>query len=563
MNAHLNSPFDTYIRKKLEYFSTGFNPADWARMSKLLDDSLEASVRARLEAHEAPFRPAADWPMMADVLDATFDDVVRDKIGAFSPEAGMDEDWALMQADIAAPFDREIHHKLVDYAAGYHPMEWLRMQAALDADDDGGAWWYVRWQTYALAASFVLIAMLAVGGANLLTQRLAKAAGISELKKVPAGEQENSALPQYRDKSLADESDPAGQLLAGKISGPLAEDGPLLTAKDEEKENALRKPRQRAQPVNPLAQVPANLIEPIDPNVSIHQSISPPVLTLATAEPVIHHAAETGIDADVIAGPDKMRPASDKKGQKNIELTKIRSAGTPIALGFFQSDLNDKLGNGIPKMDARVNLKNPEIRLGLYLATTHSVAELNDASKPGLGAGIRAEVRFDDQWSIVSGLLYTHKQFSHKYYIFADDRTQWENVLDADYRSLEVPVLVKYRFPRTGKIQLYAQAGIATMVTLEENYLRYNPLSFENADRISRSVDKSQHIPTNQKLTLNTYVGNIQAAAGLEYEVSDRISLQLEPYFQWGLQPMGTEQKSLHSLGVGTALVYKFGHKSS
>ena len=136
-------------------------------------------------------------------------------------------------------------------------------------------------------------------------------------------------------------------------------------------------------------------------------------------------------------------------------------------------------------------------------------------------------------------------------------------MLDAEFKSLEVPVLVKYRFPKTGKVQLYAQAGLATMVTLEENYLRYNPLSFENADRISRSVDKTQHIPTNQKLTLNTYVGNIQAAAGLEYEVSDRLSLQLEPYFQWGLQPMGTEQKSLHSLGVGTALVYNFGNKSS
>ena len=554
MASHLDSPFDTYVRKKLERFSTQFNPADWARMAMLLDDSLEASIRARLESHEAPFRPATDWPIMVGALDATFDEAVKEKLDQLAPEAEMEADWSRMVVGIAPPFDQSIHEKLAGYEAAYHPMEWLQMEAQLDvAKDDDGIWWYARWQTYALAASFVLIAMLSIGGINLLSERLWQSENMTGRVIFP---QKRAMQPLQAETSSAQSSqiqDP------GKEADPAEKANAVLTGEQLHGADTARALAQAQDPVES-----GNRIDPIDSRASLaHSHIGMPVQAIATAETVAFDPDEIDPDSESVGEPDKLRQAPGRKTRKDIALTSIASPAHPITLGFYESDLHGLLGGHVPNMDARVNLRNPEIRLGMYLASTNSVAELNDASQPGFGAGLRAEVRFDDEWSIVSGMLFTQKQFSHKYYIFADDRTQWENVIDANFKALEVPVLVKYRFPASGKIQLYAQAGLATMVTLEERYLRYNPLSFENTDRVSRSVDKNQHIPTSQKLTLNTYVGNVQAAAGLEYEVSDRLSLQLEPYFQWGLQPMGTEQKSLHSLGVGTALVYKFGNKSS
>lgn len=557
MAAQLDAPFDTYVRKKLGRFSVPYNPADWARLSRLLDDSLESSIRARLEEHEAPFSPASDWPLMVEALASPFDDAIREKFDGFSTDEAIEQDWELIVADMAPPFDQAVYRKLATHEAQYHAMEWMRMEALLDAkDDDDGVLWYFRWQNYAVAASFLLIAMLSVGGVNVLMDRIWNPQDIAEVITLPPDE--GAAEPRFQqEKSAIAQADQLTETTVEANTQAASENTSLSSTADDAESTT-----------NLVSTIPAvvpndHLIQPIDPDISMQPVIAPPTATLTSLESLIPHSAEDGQSSEHQSVAEESHQVAAKKAKGDIALKAISHTGNPVMLGFFQSDLNGFLGGKVPNMATGVNIRHPEIRLGLYLATTHSVAELNDMSKPGFGAGLRAEVRFDEEWSIVSGLLFTHKQFSHKYYIFADDRTQWENILDADFHALEVPVLVKYRFPRSGKVQVYAQAGLATMVTLEEKYLRYNPLSFENADRISRSVDKSQHIPTNQTLTLNTYVGNIQAAAGIEYEVSDHLSLQLEPYFQWGLQPMGTEQKPLHSLGVGTALVYTFGNKSS
>lgn len=566
MANHLDSPFDTYIRKQLTHFTSRFNPADWARMAQLLDDSLESSIRARLEEHSVPFRPVSDWPLMVNALDHNFDDAIRDKFAGFSPEAEMAADWDLIDRELVPAFDQVVQEKLETYSTSYHEMEWLRMAAVLDAaDDDDGVAWYVRWQTYAVAASFILLAMLGVGSLQVLSEKVWPSTELaSEVipleEKLASSETEtpenntSTSLPNQDRNAISSsqkpDTDESSEESVSEIAGAVTQTEGELT--------------KQAASSNSFT----NSIEAIDlASPALQQDIPLPLTTtlasVGSVEELKERPGELQEERADNAGPRLM--AHNRKPRKDIELTAISHQDKAVGLGFFQSSFEELLGKNAPNLDSRVNLKNPEVRLGIYTGSTHSVAELNDASKPGYAIGLRAEIRFDDAWSIVSGVSYTNKQLSHNYYIFADDRTQWENILDAKIKSLEVPVLVRYRFPATEnqKVQLYAQAGIATMVTLEETYVRYNPLSFENSDRISRNVDRDQHIPTNQRFTLNTYVGNIQAAAGIEYKVSNRLSLELEPYFQWGLQPMGTEQKQLHTVGVGAAMIYNLNNKSS
>ncbi len=563
MANHLDSPFDTYIRKQLTHFTSRFNPADWARMAQLLDDSLESSIRARLEEHSVPLRPLSDWPLMVNALDHNFDDAIRDKFAGFSPEAEMAADWDLIDRELVPAFDQVVQEKLETYSTAYHEMEWLRMAAVLDAaDDDDGVAWYVRWQTYAVAASFILLAMLGVGSLQVLSEKI-----------WPSTELASEVVP-LEEKLASAETETTGNNTGA--SSPNQTRDAIVSSRETDTDESNEEPVSEiagavTQTERELAKQAAssnsftNPIEAIDIASTTLQQDIPLTTTLASVGPAEEVNVLGELQEETADHTSPRLMLHNRKSRKDIELTAISHQDKALGLGFFQSSFEELLGKNAPNLDSRVNLKNPEVRLGIYTGSTHSVAELNDASKPGYAVGLRAEIRFDDAWSIVSGISFTNKQLSHNYYIFANDRTQWENILDAKIKSLEVPVLVRYRFPATEnqKVQLYAQAGIATMVTLEETYVRYNPLSFENSDRISRNVDRAQHIPTNQRFTLNTYVGNIQAAAGIEYKVSNRLSLELEPYFQWGLQPMGTEQKQLHTVGVGAAIIYNLNNKSS
>lgn len=204
--------------------------------------------------------------------------------------------------------------------------------------------------------------------------------------------------------------------------------------------------------------------------------------------------------------------------------------------------------------------KRPVVRLGFLLGPTGTNAELTDPASPGWAAGLRTEVQLSERFSILTGIFASEKRFVNRSYVFGNSsqvslRDEASAVdVEGFFQTIEAPLLIRCYLPSEEKVRIYAQAGAVTMVALQENYKK-TPVKAEGSGSLSRQ-------PIVSSRRFNTYAGNVQAAMGMEYEVKPGISLQIEPYFQLGLQrtegsgSLGT-QKKLYSAGLMAGMAMK------
>src|SRR5690606_7724185 len=119
------------------------------------------------------------------------------------------------------------------------------------------------------------------------------------------------------------------------------------------------------------------------------------------------------------------------------------------------------------------------------------------------------------------------------------DDPYWNNTqrvsIDADCYVFEIPLLVRYDFKNTKRINYFAIGGLSSMLMKSEDY-QYayyhigNPYMY-HADRT---------------YTGNTHVfSNLQFAVGIDKKIGSLFSIQAAPYLSLPLQGVGEGQVNL------------------
>jgi hypothetical protein len=221
---------------------------------------------------------------------------------------------------------------------------------------------------------------------------------------------------------------------------------------------------------------------------------------------------------------------------------------------------NPALASGAvsPARGARRKPLNLKLSLFGFLSATR--AELSGAEAgPGYGTGLRAEFPFHPKWSVVAGLINTRKRFSYEFFVILD--RPYPHAIDGDIHAIEAPLAARYYFQKHKRLSFYGQFGVAPMVSLDETYAHYDPNTPANRGLVNTSPRMLQ--PEIEQRKLRSYPGQVFASVGLSLRASKRISFEVEPYFQQGLQRTrgsGASQveKKLSTPGLGFAAVYHF-----
>lgn len=204
------------------------------------------------------------------------------------------------------------------------------------------------------------------------------------------------------------------------------------------------------------------------------------------------------------------------------------------------------------------------LSIGPYASFGKTRAELSSTyGTPGYTAGLRVELGLTEEVSLITGLQYERRGFSHRFYAYTPSQQSVENIIDADMQLAEIPLLVRYYVPTAPKVRMYGQAGIVTMVSLKEDYQLY-----QNTGSIApipgpegRNLRLAD--PTGgQQRSLETYTGNVYGGIGISVQATNRIFLEAEPYLLLSLQKtkgsgaLGVEKRMYHG-GVGFSVSYR------
>lgn len=588
--------FEERIKTKLQRLAIPFREADWELFQKQLEPPIDQLARAKLVDFEDE-NPESDWDQFYErFVDNTFSKI-SDYSLTTQPTTAFDkyipdeldleladtldiplknalnnyevdyenEDWETFSAQFHGAFDASIQHHLRNYEAAYNPAHWHNMTEQLNQPFYKAVktkivnyqvpfrkidWWRMALRmshrqliesrplqkipsyAYGMAAAIALFFMLNM--ATLLERQ-------PVLTPIAVNEGTEKLINDKKSELSSIESIDPNQIVQFGLNGSsLAKDASIQIA--ESAENIIT---QQAEQISNN-----KFFSTLDsiPNSTNKISVSPTAPTtslMLASEESASSKSRSNIDeerdSDLVSTVAGINPVSKNLSSGMLDI--IRAI----------PEIGDEK---IRKLKSPSGQLNPEIKIGLIGGFNTSVAELTNRGRPGYHSGIRVEMVFDELWSVVSGISYTQKQYQHGYVSFETTQRR-QRLVKADFKTVEIPLLVRHTFPQSGKLALYTQAGIVAMITMEESYFVYNPNSVANIGIPTPNLRTLA--PQEQLLNFHTYIGNVHAAMGLEYEISDNIHLQIEPFFQLGFQKMGAPAKKLYSAGLNFGAVYKLG----
>ena len=174
--------------------------------------------------------------------------------------------------------------------------------------------------------------------------------------------------------------------------------------------------------------------------------------------------------------------------------------------------------------------------------------------KPNLNIGLNVEYYILPKISLVSGVIYGQKLYTCDASDYASSpsyvrygRNYYPEYVKASCAVLDIPINIRYKFLNKETFNVYASTGLSSYIMLKETYI------FQYSNKYHRPDD------TYQIHNKNRYLFNIwNISVGVEKRISDKWSVQAEPYVKLPLNGVGAGDIKLVSTGIYFSLKYYF-----
>lgn len=562
--------FDKHIKEGLGNLTQNYVPDDWLAMNQLLtDSSFDKIINQKINLHEETITQAElqsfdnfltakaldtfvqgkfelieaaemepDWDDFSQKLtDYTFDNQINNKISEIETDIPA-ADWSLFEQKLTEnTFDTQVREKIAEHITPYRSSDWRAMRRLLEGLSPQRS--YV-WQKAKKLLPFLFL-LLIVGASTTLYVNSPdkKAVEIASMAQLPM----TTAKEVGKNESSLNISEKT-------------QNQSLATHSDQTKTSPKRENFQVKASISPQKEAEAPILfEQIVPAFTENRQTT---INQNTDIPVVAKNVSAAHESSVAAKTENT--SNPKIHSSTIE----REINTKIAIqkaGYAQHILQQgQKNNAIQYQIQEITFDNwnPKIAVGLYSAILGNVVELNDTVNIGTSLGLRTELSLNEKWSLTTDVLYSKRSFETQYYkLYRPTNVYLQHLLIGSLASIDIPIMVKrkWNLDKKGKFDLYLQAGGVPSITLSENYTHYDPTTIENLGK-NWGTNLREMTPVEQSFHFKPYMGNVIFAPGVQY-TSGRLRLQAEPRFQWAIQHLSVESKTLHSLGFGVSAIYQ------
>ncbi|MFO7826610.1 MAG: hypothetical protein R6V72_21940 [Cyclobacterium sp.] len=202
-------------------------------------------------------------------------------------------------------------------------------------------------------------------------------------------------------------------------------------------------------------------------------------------------------------------------------------------------------GNAIDMVPDAPAFRSKKIALALQVSPDFSAIQFNQLPPSGRGIGLTLEYFLADTWSISGGAIHSKKTYTH-------GEGYWEGypaahqALRGDCWIFEVPVNIRYYPFSNLKDKWFISTGLSSYFMIKEKYA----LTYENYEgkRYSQELDirgSNQHV-----------FGIWNLGLGYERKISDKLAVQVEPYYRLPLVGIGEGNLDLKSMGIFFGIKY-------
>ena len=194
--------------------------------------------------------------------------------------------------------------------------------------------------------------------------------------------------------------------------------------------------------------------------------------------------------------------------------------------------------------------------IGLVAAPDMSTVKFTNTDKVGYNVGLQLGYRFSQRWSVNTGVVYTRKNYTSQGKDFNPPKGSWLDNVKLDMVTgncfmFDIPLNVRYDLNNSDKHRFFVSTGLSTYLMKKEEYHYHYQYPNGSPGYRYRSFPSSE----------NHFLSILNVSAGFEKKVSNRLSVQAEPYFKIPLAGVGYGNLKLNSYGMNFLLKFHAGRR--
>ena len=229
--------------------------------------------------------------------------------------------------------------------------------------------------------------------------------------------------------------------------------------------------------------------------------------------------------------------------------------GNPILLPLEET-YNENITSGEKDEDDLSKSISKKWAIGLVLAPDFSTVEsFNEFTNPGLDVGLNVQYFLGRRLSITTGAILTRKLYNtSNLEAYTVPQGFWNGgeapeLITADCKVIDIPINLRYQLIEGDLISIFASAGMSSYLMLNEIY------GYEySSGQYSGSQPRSWEVSNEN----NHFFGVYNLSIGITKKLSERISLEAEPFIKNSLGGVGWGQVRLNSTGMLMHLKFHF-----
>lgn len=272
------------------------------------------------------------------------------------------------------------------------------------------------------------------------------------------------------------------------------------------------------------------------------------VATDKSVEPLQQQAPTTG------AGINKAVGKADEAQhqQSNPAISKVVTEEAPVAQTKTPTETQQEISTPVRTSNFGKPVVYPPLGKGFSIAilagADKSTVKFRYGNDPGYNLGMLVGYYFNSRWSIHTGAVYTQKNYKMAGEDFNAPKGsvpsyyKLENV-EGYCRMWDVPLLARYTLKPHGNNNFYLSAGLSSYFMTSEHYGYFYYYQGNPVTRNMTYASDDTHL-----------LSILHLSGGFETRMSNRVTLQIEPYAKLPMGGVGFGDIRLSSFGINAAL---------
>ncbi len=267
---------------------------------------------------------------------------------------------------------------------------------------------------------------------------------------------------------------------------------------------------------------------------------------IASSSPNSNDLKSTSLNTSSLANASILNEEAISQQSEQIKRESLEPLLNDDSTSVQRDEANKKDSTSITNIEGKSKNDNPAGKWFIKVMASPDNSSINFSSSAFAGSNFAAliEYQLTNRWSLSTGAILSNKKYTTDAEVIYSGKKA--NGLDGSCQVIDIPITVYYRISTRNRFSFYSGVGLSSYLMQSENYrysVIYNSVSYPYDAKVEGKN--------------NEWFKVINLSLGVNYLLTQRWSLQAEPFAKLPMAGVGEGKVLLSTTGLFLGIKYK------